>query len=118
MPPLSFNNNALAHLFEARQGLNNLLNERDNLNLHMTKLKAEMKMLVDDSRILKDYIRLLTKTLHPRPSTTCAATISRWIRKNDASGHQIRKRKVELAMTEDRMAEYVECIKILRERGE
>ena len=117
MPPLSFNNNALARFFEVRQGLNNLLNERDNLNLHMTKLKAEKKMLVDDARILEDYIRLLTKTLQPRPNTTCAATISRWIRKNDASGRQISRRKAELAMAEDRMAEYAECIKILRERG-
>lgn len=118
MPPLSFNENSLARLFEVRQCLNDLLNERDNLNLHITKLEAEMKMLFHDSRILQDDIRLLTKNLHPQPSTTCAATISRWIRKNDTSGHQIRKRKAQLVMTEERMVEYLECVKILRERGE
>ena len=118
MPPLSFNNNALAHFFEVRQGLNDLLNERDNLNLHVTKLEAEMKILFDDSRILQDDIRILTKPPHSQPSTTRAATISRGVRKNKASGHQLRKRKAQLAMTEDRMAEYRECIKILRERGE
>ena len=118
MSPLSFNDNALARLFEVRQGLNDLLNERDNLNLYIIKLEAEVKMLNNDSRIMQDHIRLLTRILHLRPSTTCAATISRWIQKTDASRHQIRKIEAELAKVEDRMAEYLENIKTLRERGE
>ena len=43
MPPLSFNNNALARLFEVRQGLNYLLNEHDTLNVQITKLESEIK---------------------------------------------------------------------------
>ena len=118
MPPLSFNNSALARLFEARHGLNDLLNERDNLNLYITKLEAEVKMLINDSRIMQDHIRILTKTLHFQLSATCAATISRWVQKTDASRHQIRKIEAELAKVEDQMAEYLESIKTLRERGE
>ena len=118
MPPLSFNNNALARLFEVRQGLNYLLNEHDTLSLHITKLDSEIKMLSHCSRVIQDHIQFLTKSLHPQPSTTCAATISRWIQKNDASRHQIRKTEAELARTEEEMADHLESVKTLRERGE
>ncbi|KAK0517411.1 hypothetical protein JMJ35_000566 [Cladonia borealis] len=117
MPPLSFNNNALARLFEVRQGLNYLLNELDILNLHITELEAEIKMLSRDSCILQGHIHLLTRTLHPQPSTTCAATISRWIQKNDASRRRIGKTEAKLARTEGEMAGHVGSIKTLRERG-
>ena len=118
MPPLSFNKIALARLFEARQGLNDLLNERDNLNLYITKLEAQVEMLINDSRIMQDHIRCLTKTLQFQPSATCAATISRWVQKTDASRHQIGKIEAELAEVEDQMAGYLESITTLRERGE
>ena len=118
MPSLSFNNKALARLFEVRQGLNYLLNELDTLNLQNTELEAEIKMLSRDSCILQGHIHLLTRTLHPQPSTTCAATISRWIRKNDASRQRIRKAKAKLARTEEEMAGHRVNVKKLRERGE
>ena len=118
MPPLSFNNNALARLFEVRQRLNDLLNERDNLNIYVTKLEGEVKMLTNDSRIMQDHIHLLTKNLRLQPSTTSAATISRWIKKTDASRHHIKKIEAELARVEDQMADYLESIKTLRERRE
>ena len=118
MPPLSFNNNALARLFEVRQGLNYLLNELDILNLDIAELETDIQMLSRDSCILRGHIHLLTKVLYPQPSTTCAATISRWIQKNDASRHRIRKTEAELARTEEEMANHRESVKILREKGE
>ena len=118
MPSLSFNNDALVRLFEVRRGLNYLLNEYDTLNLQITKLESEIKMLFRHSRIIQDHIHLLTKNLHPQPSTTCAATISRWIQKNDASRHHITKTEAELARTEEEMADHLESVKTLCERGE
>ena len=118
MPPLSFNNNVLARLFEVRQGLNYLLNELDILYLDVTELEAEIQMLSRDSCILQGHIHLLTKILHPQPTTTCAATISRWIQKNDASRHRIRKAEAELARTEEELADHRESVKTLREKGE
>ena len=118
MPHLSFNNNALARLFEVRQGLNYLLNEHDILNLHITKLESEIKVLFRYSRVVQDQIYLLTENLHPQPSTNCAATISRWIEKNDAARHMIRRTEAELARTEDEMADHLKSVKTLREKGE